>query len=140
VKLIVIVPCCTFLVMGCRHAPAYTGTNRGSAPHHPWSIRALRSIEEGGDEALMVLGGIAARLRDLIRVRSVPEQVPLSQVAKAAGLRFDWQARRYRQQAGNFSLEELVAIHLQVTEADKALKSGATGDVVMPALVAAIAA
>jgi len=106
----------------------------------PGAIRALRSIEEGGDEALMVLGGIAARLRDLIRVRSVSDQVPLSQVAKAAGLRFDWQARRYRQQAGNYSLEELVAIHLQVTEADKALKSGATGDVVMPALVAAIAA
>ncbi|HZT10652.1 MAG TPA: hypothetical protein VFB09_06445, partial [Actinomycetota bacterium] len=106
----------------------------------PGAIRALRSIEEGGDEALMVLGGIAARLRDLIRVRSVSDHVPLSQVAKAAGLRFDWQARRYRQQAGNFSLEELVAIHHQVTEADKALKSGATGDVVMPALVTAIAA
>jgi DNA polymerase-3 subunit delta len=106
----------------------------------PGAIRALRSIQEGGDEALMVLGGIAARLRDLIRVRSVSDQVPLSQVAKAAGLRFDWQARRYRQQAGNYSLEELIAIHLQVTEADKALKSGATGDVVMPALVTAIAA
>src|SRR6266480_2294155 len=37
----------------------------------PGAIRALRSIEAGGDEALMVLGGIAARLRDLIRVRSV---------------------------------------------------------------------
>ena len=106
----------------------------------PGAIRALRSIEEGGDEALMVLGGIAARLRDLIRVRSVSDRLSPSQVAKAAGLRFDWQARRYRQQAGNFSLEELVAIHRQVTDADRALKSGATGDVVMPALVTAIAA
>ncbi|HEX9299860.1 MAG TPA: hypothetical protein VF968_06985 [Actinomycetota bacterium] len=106
----------------------------------PGAIRALRSIEEGGDEALMVLGGIAARLRDLIRVRSVSDRLPPSQVAKAAGLRFDWQARRYRQQAGNFSLEQLAAVHRQITEADKALKSGAAGDVVMPALITAIAA
>jgi len=106
----------------------------------PGAIRALRSIEEGGDEALMVRGGIAARLRDLIRVRSVSDRLPPSQVAKAAGLRFDWQARRYRQQAGNFSLEQLAAVHRQITEADKALKSGAAGDVVMPALITAIAA
>lgn len=106
----------------------------------PGAIRSLRSIEESGDEAIMVLGGIAARVRDLIKVRSLPESIPPSQLAKAAGLRFDWQARRYQQQARNFSLDQLVAIHGQIVEADRALKSGATGDVVMPALVAAIAA
>jgi DNA polymerase-3 subunit delta len=106
----------------------------------PGAIRSLRSIEEGGDEAIMVLGGIAARVRDLIRVRSLPETMPAGQVARAAGLRFDWQARRYQQQARNFSLERLVAIHAQIVEADRALKSGATGDVVMPALIAEIAA
>jgi DNA polymerase III subunit delta len=106
----------------------------------PGAIRSLRSIEESGDEALMVLGGIAARLRDLIRVRSLPEKMPPAQLARAAGLRFDWQARRYQQQARNFSLDQLVAIHRQVVDADKALKSGATGDVVMPALITAIAA
>ena len=58
----------------------------------------------------------------------------------AAGLRFDWQARRYLQQARNFSIEQLVSIHGRIVEADKALKSGATGDVVMPDLIAAIAA
>src|SRR5262249_57374354 len=32
----------------------------------PGAIRSLRSIEENGDEALLVLGGVAARLRDLV--------------------------------------------------------------------------
>jgi DNA polymerase-3 subunit delta len=106
----------------------------------PGAIRSLRAIEEGGDEALMVLGGIAARLRDLLKVRSLPDRMPPAQVAKEAGLRFDWQARRYQQQARNFSLAELVALHDRITEADRALKSGATGDVVMPTLVTSIAA
>lgn len=106
----------------------------------PGAIRALRSIEESGGDALMVLGGIASRLRDLIRVRALPERLPLAQVAKEAGLRFDWQARRYQQQARNFSLAELIEIHERLTEADRALKSGATADVVMPTLITGIAA
>jgi DNA polymerase III subunit delta len=106
----------------------------------PGAIRSLRAIEEGGDEALMVLGGIAARLRDLLKVRSLPDRMPPAQVAKEAALRFDWQARRYQQQARNFSMTELVALHDRITEADRALKSGATGDVVMPTLVTSIAA
>ena len=77
----------------------------------PGAIRALRAIEESGDEALMVLGGIAVRVRDLIRVRALPDRTPPAQVAKQAGLRFDWQARRYQQQARNYSLDELVTIH-----------------------------
>jgi DNA polymerase III subunit delta len=105
----------------------------------PGAIRSLRSIEEGGDEAIMVLGGIAARLRDLLKVRSLPDRMPPAEVAKEAGLRFDWQARRYQQQARNFSMEQLVELHDRVTEADRALKSGSTGDVVMPTLVTAIA-
>jgi DNA polymerase-3 subunit delta len=105
----------------------------------PGAIRSLRSIEEGGDEAIMVLGGIAARLRDLLKVRSLPDRMPPAQVAKEAGLRFDWQARRYQQQARNFSMEQLVELHDRVTEADRALKSGSTGDVVMPTLVTVIA-
>ena len=106
----------------------------------PGAIRALRSMEEVGDEALMVLGGIASRLRDLIKVRSLPDRMPPAKLAKEAGLRFEWQARRYQQQAKNFSLPELIEIHELVTEADRALKSGATGDIVMPSLIAAIAA
>jgi DNA polymerase-3 subunit delta len=105
----------------------------------PGAIRSLRAIEEGGDDALMVLGGIAARLRDLLKVRSLPERMPPTQVAKEAGLRFDWQARRYQQQARNFSMTQLVALHDRITEADRALKSGAIGEVVMPTLVTAIA-
>lgn len=106
----------------------------------PGAIRSLRAIEEGGDDALMVLGGIASRLRDLIRVRSLPERLPAGEVAKRAGLRFDWQARRYLQQAGNFSLAELVRVHERITEVDRALKSGGTADVIMPTLITEIAA
>ena len=102
------------------------------------SGRSARSRREGTRRS-MVLGGIAARLRDLLKVRSLPDRMPPAQVAKEAGLRFDWQARRYQQQARNFSMAQLVALHDRVTEADRALKSGATGDVVMPTLVTAIA-
>ena len=105
----------------------------------PGAIRSLRAIEEGGDDPLMVLGGIAARLRDLLKVRSLPDRMPPAQVAREAGLRFDWQARRYQQQARNFSMAQLVTLHDRITEADRALKSGATGDVVMPTLVTSIA-
>jgi DNA polymerase-3 subunit delta len=104
------------------------------------AMRSLRSLEESGDEALKVLGGIALRLRELIRVRALPDRLPLKEVTARAGLRFEWQARTYQRQAANFTLEELVAIHARVTEADRALKSGGPGDVVMPALIATIAA
>lgn len=114
--------------------------DRAFAKDLPGAIRALRAIEENGDEALMVLGGIAVRVRDLIRVRALPDRTPPAQVAKQAGLRFDWQARRYQQQARNYSLNELVEIHDRIAETDRALKSGAPGDVVMPVLIAAIAA
>jgi DNA polymerase-3 subunit delta len=103
------------------------------------AIRSLRSIEAGGDDPLKTLGGISSRLRDLIKVRALPDRMPMAAVAKAAGLRFDWQARRYQQQARNFSLARLVELHARVTEVDRALKSGSTGDVVMPVLVTAIA-
>jgi DNA polymerase-3 subunit delta len=106
----------------------------------PGAIRSLQSIEAGGDDPLKTLGGISSRLRDLIRVRSLPDRTSPAHVAKEAGLRFDWQARRYQQQARNFSMVQLLSLHDRITEADRALKSGATGDVVMPVLVAAIAA
>jgi DNA polymerase-3 subunit delta len=106
----------------------------------PGAIRSWRSIEEGGDDALKVLGGVSSRLRDLIRVRSLPDRMPPAELAKRAGLRFDWQARRYQQQARNFTMAQLLRVHERITEADRALKSGASGDTVMPALVVAIAA
>jgi DNA polymerase-3 subunit delta len=105
----------------------------------PGAIRSLRAVEEGGDDPLMVLGGIASRVRDLMKVRAQPDRMPPAELARAAGLRFDWQARRYREQAGRFTMTELVRIHDRITDADRALKSGATGDVVMPTLIAAIA-
>ncbi|MDP9232535.1 MAG: DNA polymerase III subunit delta [Actinomycetota bacterium] len=105
----------------------------------PGAMRSLQTLMHGRDDALMILGGIASRLRDLLRVRALPERLPPAELAKRAGLRFDWQARRYREQARRFSMEELIDIHTGIAEADRALKSGATDDVVLPVLVARIA-
>jgi len=69
----------------------------------------------------------------------LPDRMPAADVAKRAGLRFEWQARRYRDQARRFGMDELTGFHARVVEADRALKSGAPGDVVLPALVAAVA-
>ena len=105
----------------------------------PGAMRSLRTLMEAREEGLMILGGITSRLRDLMRVRSLPERLPPAELAKQAGLRFDWQARRYKEQAGRFSAEELSALHERVTWADRQLKSGATDDVVLPLVVVAIA-
>ena len=106
----------------------------------PGAIRSLKSIEAGGDDPLKTLGGISSRIRDLIKVRALPDRTPPAQAAKQAGLRFEWQGRRYQQQARNFSMAQLLALHERITDADRALKSGGTGDVIMPVLIAAIAA
>jgi len=105
----------------------------------PGAMRSLRTLLEGGGEGLPILGGIASRLRDLLRVRALPDRVPSAEVARAAGLRFEWQARRYREQARRFSLEELAAIHDRVVWADRALKSGVSDEMVLPLVIVAIA-
>jgi len=125
---------------------------RGLGDQHIWDLcdrafgreleaamRSLRTLLESREDALMILGGIASRLRDLLRVRSLPDRMPAAELARAAGLRFDWQARRYREQARRFSLEELVQIHAEIVEADRAMKSGASEDVVLPVLIGRIA-
>ena len=114
--------------------------DRAFARDLPGAMRSLRTLMESRDDPLMILGGIASRLRDLLRVRALPDRMPPAELARAAGLRFDWQARRYRDQARHFSLEELVQIHAEVVEADRALKSGAGEDVVLPVLIGRIAA
>ena len=87
----------------------------------------------------MILGGIASRLRDLIRVASLPPRMSSSEVAAAANLRFDWQARRYRDQARRTGLEELIRLHALVVDSDRALKGGWSGEVLLPSLVAVMA-
>lgn len=103
------------------------------------AVRSLRSLLEAREEPLMILGGVASRVRDLIRVKAQPERTSPADLAKAAGLRFDWQARRYREQVRRFTMAELVAIHARIAQADRELKSGATGDVVLPVVVTEIA-
>jgi DNA polymerase-3 subunit delta len=104
------------------------------------AVRSLRSLLEAREEPLMILGSVSSRVRDLIRVKALPERTSPADLAKAAGLRFDWQARRYREQARRFTMAELVAIHARIAQADRELKSGATGDVVLPVVVTQIAA
>ncbi|MFB3737658.1 MAG: DNA polymerase III subunit delta [Candidatus Velamenicoccus archaeovorus] len=105
----------------------------------PGAVRSVRTMLEAREDPLPILGGIASRLRDLLRVKALPERMPPAELARAAGLRFEWQARRYREQARRFTIEELSDLHAHVVEADRALKSGATDDVVLPLLVTAIA-
>jgi DNA polymerase III delta subunit len=125
---------------------------RGLGEQHVWDLcdkafsrdlagamRSLRTLLEAGEAGLMLLGAITSRLRDLIRVKALPERLAPADAARRAGLRFDWQVRRYREQAKRFSVEELAGLHERVAWADRALKSGATDDVVLPMLVAAIA-
>jgi DNA polymerase III subunit delta len=138
---------------GTKITPEIVATQfRGLGEQHMWDLcdrafgkdpagamRALRSMLEQRDDPLMILGGVASRLRDLLRVRALPERMPLTEVAKAAGLRFDWQARRYRDQARRFSIEELVRLHARVADVDRSLKSGAEAEIVLPMLVGGIA-
>jgi DNA polymerase-3 subunit delta len=105
----------------------------------PGALRALAALLESREEPLVILGGIAARLRDLLRVRALPERMAPAEAARAAGLRFDWQVRRYRDQARRFGEGELGALHEHVSEADRLLKQGAPGDVVLAKLVVRMA-
>jgi DNA polymerase-3 subunit delta len=105
----------------------------------PAALRALASMLEAREEPLVILGGIASRLRDLIRVRSLPPGTPQGEVARAAGLRFEWQARRTMDQARRYSEDGLSRLHADLVEADRSLKQGGTGDVVLAMVVARIA-
>jgi DNA polymerase-3 subunit delta len=107
----------------------------------PAAMRSLRTLTESRADPLMILGAVAARLRDLVRVRALPDRMSPSETARAAGLRFEWQARAYREQARRFALGELVEIHEQVVEADRMLKSAGADAavVVLPVLIARIA-
>jgi len=105
----------------------------------PGAMRSLRTLLASGEAGLLILGSITARLRDLVRVKALPERMSQTEAARAAGLRFDWQVRRYREQARRFSPEELAEIHGVIAWADRALKSGATDDVVLPLVVTQIA-
>jgi DNA polymerase-3 subunit delta len=103
------------------------------------ALRTLAALLDAREEPLVILGGLAARLRDLLRVRALPERMAPAEAARAAGLRFDWQVRRYRDQARRFSEGELAGLHEYVNEADRLLKQGSPGDVVLAKLLVRIA-
>ncbi len=105
----------------------------------PQAMVTLRGLLEAREEPLLILGGIASRVRDLLRVRDLPDGMSSAQAAQTTGVRFDWQVRRYREQAQRFAPQDLIRLHERVTEADRALKGGVPGDVLLPALVAAMA-
>jgi len=103
------------------------------------ALVTLRALIEAKDDPLLILGGIASRVRDLVRIRGLPERMPSAEAARASGIRFEWQVRRYREQAARFTAQELTVVHGWVVEADRALKGGVPGDVVLPSLVAVMA-
>lgn len=105
----------------------------------PGAVRSLRSLLANGDAGLAILGALAGRTRELIKVKAQPDGMPLIELARAVGLRFDWQAKRYRAEASRFTLEELLAIHGRIVDADRAMKTGAPEDIVLGVLVAGIA-
>jgi DNA polymerase-3 subunit delta len=125
---------------------------RGLGDHKTWevcdkafggdlsgAIRALQGMLAAREEPLVILGGIAARVRDLQRVAAVPMDVQPKDAARMAGLRFEWQFKRYRDAARRQPPGALESLHLAVANADRALKNGAGGDVVLPMLLARIA-
>jgi DNA polymerase-3 subunit delta len=103
----------------------------------PQALVVLRSMLLGGrDDPLLILGGIASRVRELVRVKASGDRgQPSADAAKAAGLRFDWQLRRSRDQAARFSPEGLASLHERVVEADRALKGGMAGEIVLASLI-----
>jgi DNA polymerase-3 subunit delta len=105
----------------------------------PEALVILRSLLDAKADPLLILGGIASRVRDVLRVRSLPDRMPAEEAARAAGLRFDWQVKRYREQARRLSSEELASLHARIADTDRALKGGWPGDVLLPSLVASMA-
>jgi DNA polymerase-3 subunit delta len=106
----------------------------------PAAMHALEAMLEAGQEPLAILGGIVARIRELIRVQAVPPGASLSELARQAGLRFDWQGRRYREQARRYPPGALEALHRGVVDTDRAVKQGAgRSDVLLEMLVTRIA-
>jgi DNA polymerase-3 subunit delta len=104
------------------------------------AMRALEAMLAAGDEPLAILGGVAARLRELIRVQAVPPGTSLAELAKQAGLRFDWQGRRYRDQARRYPPGALEDIHRRVVDTDRDVKQGGgRSDVLLEMLITGIA-
>ena len=103
------------------------------------ALQTLHGLLRAREDPLFILGGIASRMRDVLRVSALPDTMPPVEAARQAGLRFDWQVRRYRDQARLVGRDALPALHARVVEADRALKGGLDSEVVLAALVAAIA-
>src|SRR5688500_7831478 len=105
----------------------------------PLAVRHLQAMLDAREQPLAVLGGVAARLRELLRVGGLPPGMKPAEAARAAGLRFDWQVRRYREQVARFHEGELGDLHTRVVEADSQIKLGGAPEVVLTKLVAGIA-
>ncbi len=103
------------------------------------AMETLHALLAAREDPLFILGGVASRLRDLLRISALPDTVAPGEAARQAGLRFDWQVRRFRDQARIVGRDALPGLHERVVEADRALKGGLASEVVLAALVAAIA-
>lgn len=123
---------------GLGEAKTWEVCDRAFGGDLPGAMRALRAMLDAREDPLMILGGIASRVRDLERVAGVPEGLRGGDAARAAGLRFEWQLKRYRDAVRRYPPGALASLHLGVADADRALKNGAGGDVVLPMLLARI--
>src|SRR2546430_16626850 len=45
------------------------------------ALVTLRALFEAKDDPLLILGGIASRVRDLVRIRGLPERMPSAEAA-----------------------------------------------------------
>src|SRR5947208_3912387 len=59
------------------------------------SARSLVSLLGSREDPLAILGVVASRLRDLLRVKSLPDSTSTAEIARAAGLPYEWAGRRY---------------------------------------------
>ena len=91
------------------------------------AYRIMRGVLARGETPLIVLSMIARQTRLLIQARE-NERLSPDELAGLLGVH-PFVARKLAQQAGHFSLDELVQAHIAAAEADFAVKTGKLEDV-----------
>jgi DNA polymerase-3 subunit delta len=102
----------------------------------PAALLAVRRLVEAGDEPLRLLGGLAFRLRGMLRAKALIEQgvAPLRAVGQA-GL-WGGEAQRIARGLARYELDELLCVPALLFQADWTLKSrGIPAGMVLESLV-----
>ncbi len=89
------------------------------------ALDQLHKRLQEGQNALAILGGIAAQFRGLLEVKSMAAAgLSPAEIARKKGWRSDYAAKMRLQEARRFSLEQLTQIFSTLLETDKAIKTG----------------